>query len=177
MLGTKHRDMALFVLSASALVLLIACARSRGLLTVYLAGRKREVALRAAIGASRARLVRQLMAESVMLAFTGGALAVLLAQWGVAVFAATLGKPRGAEWIELTVDSRVLLFALLASAATAVLFGVAPGSGDHGQTSGRFSRKTAERLVRILEAGACAVCSWPGRSRCRSACSAPQHRS
>jgi putative ABC transport system permease protein len=166
MLGTKHRDMALFVLSASALVLLIACANLAGLLTAYLAGRKHEVALRAAIGASRARLVRQLMTESVILAFTGGLLGVLLAQWGVAVFAATLGKPRGAEWIELTVDSRVLLFALLASAATAVLFGVAPairGSRadlravlqEDGRTAGSHPR--GRRMRSVLVAGQVAL--------------------
>jgi putative ABC transport system permease protein len=166
MLGTKHRDMALFVLSASALVLLIACANLAGLLTAYLAGRKHEVALRAAIGASRTRLVRQLMTESMMLAATGGALGLLLAQWGVAVFASTLGKPRGAEWIELTVDGRVLLFALLASALTAVLFGMAPairGSRadlrtvlqEDGRTAGSHPR--GRHLRSLLVAGQISV--------------------
>jgi len=166
MLGTKQRDMALFVLSASALVLLIACANLAGLLTAYLAGRKHEVALRAAIGASRTRLICQLMTESMMLALTGGALGVLLAQWGVAVFAASLGKPRGAEWIELTVDGRVLLFALLASALTAVLFGMAPAiRGSRAdlrtvlQEDGRMagSQPRGRRMRSLLVAGQVAL--------------------
>ncbi len=126
MMGTKQRDMALFILVASGLVLLIACANLAGLLTSHLGARKHEIAVRAAIGARRVRIVQQLMTESVMLALAGGSLGVLLAQWGVAVFAATLGKPRGADWIDITVDSRVLLFALLVSTLTALLFGLAP---------------------------------------------------
>jgi putative ABC transport system permease protein len=135
-------------------------------LTAYLAGRKHEVALRAAIGASRARLVRQLMTESMMLALSGGALGVLLAQWGVAVFAASLGKPRGAEWIELTVDGRVLLFALLASALTALFFGMAPAiRGSRAdlrtvlQEGGRMagSQPRARRMRSVLVAGQVAL--------------------
>ncbi|HEY1304829.1 MAG TPA: ABC transporter permease [Vicinamibacterales bacterium] len=126
MIGTKQRDMALFIIAAAALVLLIACANLAGLLTAHLSARKHEIAVRAAIGARRLRIVQQLMTESVMLALAGGMLGVLLAEWGVAVFAATLGKPHGADWIEITVDSRVLLFALIASLLTALLFGLAP---------------------------------------------------
>jgi putative ABC transport system permease protein len=126
MIGTKQRDMALFILVAAGLVLLIACANLAGLLTAHLGARKHEIAVRSAIGAGRSRIVQQLMTESVLLALAGGALGVLLAQWGVAVFAATLGKPRGADWIDITVDSRVLIFALVASLLTALLFGLAP---------------------------------------------------
>ena len=126
MIGTKQRDLALFILVAAGLVLLIACANLAGLLTAHLSARKHEIAVRSAIGAGRSRIVQQLMTESVLLALAGGALGVLLAQWGVAVFAATLGKPRGADWIDITVDSRVLLFALVASLLTALLFGLAP---------------------------------------------------
>ncbi len=126
MIGTKQRDMALFILVAAALVLLIACANLAGLLTAHLSARQHEIAVRSAIGARRSRIVQQLMTESVLLAVAGGALGVLLAQWGVAVLAATLGKPRGADWIDITVDSRVLIFALVASLLTALLFGLAP---------------------------------------------------
>jgi putative ABC transport system permease protein len=129
MIGTKQRDMALFVLTAAALVLLVACANLAGLLTAYVGARKHEMALRAAIGADRLLLVRQLMTESVILAGAGGVLGLLLAQWGVDLFAATLGKPRGANWIELTVDGRVVLFALATSVVTALLFGLAPAIG------------------------------------------------
>jgi putative ABC transport system permease protein len=126
MIGTKQRNMALFVLTAAGLVLLVACVNLAGLLTAHVGARKHDIALRAAIGASRRRLVRQLMTESGMLAGVGGLMGLLLAQWGVDLFAATLGKPDGADWIELAVDGRVVMFALAASAVTALLFGLAP---------------------------------------------------
>jgi putative ABC transport system permease protein len=129
MIGTKQRDMALFVLTAAGLVLLIACANLAGLLAAHVGARKTEMALRAAIGAGRLRLVRQLMSESVILAVAGGIMGLLLAQWGVDVFAAALGKPRGADWIEFVIDARVVMFALAASAGTALLFGLAPAIG------------------------------------------------
>src|SRR6185503_16519938 len=91
--------------------------------------RKREMAVRAAIGAGRLRLVRQLMTESAMLAVAGGTMGLLLAQWGVDLFAATLGKAQGAEWIEFGVDGRVVMFAIAASVATALMFGLAPAIG------------------------------------------------
>jgi putative ABC transport system permease protein len=166
MIGTKQRDMALFVLTAAGLVLLVACANLAGLLTAYIGARRHEIALRAAIGAGRARLVRQLMTESGLLALAGGALGVLIAQWGVAVFAATLGKPRGADWIEVTVDGRVLMFALAASMFTAVLFGLAPAIGgsrvdlrsvlqEEGRTAGSGPR--GRRVRGLLVAGQLAL--------------------
>ena len=129
MIGTKHRSMALFVLAAAGLVLLVACANLAGLLTAYVGARKREMAVRAAIGAGRWRLVRQLMTESGMLAVAGGMMGLLVAQWGVDLFSATLGKPQGADWIELAVDARVVIFAVGASVITALLFGLAPAIG------------------------------------------------
>ena len=129
MIGLKQRDMALFVLTAAALVLIVACANLAGLLTAFVGARKREMALRAAIGADRLRLVRQLMTESAMLAVAGGLLGLLLAQWGVDLFAASVGKPQGADWIAFAVDARVVSFALAASIVTAVLFGLLPAIG------------------------------------------------
>src|SRR4029079_8856590 len=118
--------MALFVLAAAALVLLLACANLAGLLAAHIGARKHEMALRAAIGAGRLRLVRQLMTESVMLALAGGLAGLILAQWGIDLFSATLGKPDGADWITLAIDVRVVMFALVASLVTALLFGLAP---------------------------------------------------
>ena len=152
MIGTKQRDMALFVLTAAGLVLLVACANLAGLLTASVAARQHEMAVRSAIGADRVRLVRQLMTESGLLAIVGGGLGVLLAQWGVEAFSAGLGKPRGAEWIEVAIDGRVLTFALLASMLTAVLFGLAPALGGARvdlrgvlQDDGRRRRARASR--------------------------------
>ena len=166
MLGTKQRDMSLFVLTAAGLVLLVACANLAGLLTASVAARQHEMAVRSAIGADRFRLVRQLMTESGLLAIVGGGLGVLFAQWGVDAFGAGLGKPRGAEWVEFAIDGRVLAFALLASMLTAVLFGLAPALGgarvdlrgvlqDDGRAVGPGRR--ARRLRSLLVAGQVAL--------------------
>jgi putative ABC transport system permease protein len=129
MIGRKQREMASVVLAAAALVLLLACANLAGLLAAHIGERKYEMALRAAIGADRLRLVRQLMTESVMLAVAGGLAGLILAQWGIDLFAATVGKPDGAEWITFAIDGRVVTFALAASLATALVFGLAPALG------------------------------------------------
>jgi putative ABC transport system permease protein len=126
MIGTKQRNMAAVVLTAAALVLLVACGNLAGILTAYVDARKHEMAVRAAIGAGRGRLLRQLMTESVMLALAGGTLGLLLAQWGVDLFSASVGKPQGADWLDLAVDGHVVLFALSAALVTALLFGLAP---------------------------------------------------
>ncbi|HTM26457.1 MAG TPA: ADOP family duplicated permease [Vicinamibacterales bacterium] len=129
MIGTKQRDMALFVLAAAGLVLLVACANLAGLLAAHIHSRKYEMALRAAIGAGRLRLVRQLMTESAMLAVAGGTIGLIFAQWGVDLLSTTLGKPQGADWITFAVDGRVVAFAVAASAITALVFGLAPAVG------------------------------------------------
>jgi predicted permease len=126
MIGTKQRDMALILLCAAALVLVVACVNLAGLLAAQIAARRFEMAVRAAIGAHRGRLVRQLMTESAMLAAAGGLLGLLLAQWGIALLSATLGAPQGAEWIVLAIDGRVVMFAAVASLAAARVFGLAP---------------------------------------------------
>ena len=128
-LGSKQRDAAIVLLVASGLVLVVACANLAGLLLAYVSGRRHELAVRAAIGATRWRLVRQLLTESVLLAFAGGALGVLIAGWGVQVFLATLGKPGGASWLTFEIDARVVLFAFAAAGLTALVFGVAPAVG------------------------------------------------
>ena len=106
---------------AVALVLLIACANVAGLLVVRALGRQKEIAVRLAMGASRARLVRQWLCESVLLAFVAGTAGILLAWWMTPLLY-TLGIPEG---IDLTIDRRVLAFTLLAAIASAVLFGCA----------------------------------------------------
>ena len=120
----------LFVLlGAVGLVLLIACANVANLLLVRATGRKREFAIRAALGASRARVIRQLLTESVLLAIAGGVLGLILGflgvRWLLAISPA--GLPRiGENGVAVGVDWRVMLFTLVVSCATGILFGLFP---------------------------------------------------
>ena len=99
MIGTKQRDMAAFVLTAAALVLLVACGNLAGILTAYVDARKHEMAVRAAIGAGRARLVRLLMTESLMLALAAAPWDCFLLNGASICSPPTVGKPQGADWM------------------------------------------------------------------------------
>ena len=125
LVGARIKSWMLMLLGAVAIVLLIACANVANLLLARATSREREVGIRAALGAGRWRLVRQLMVESLVLSIAGTVVAVLLAWWGVQVLKGAMpeGVPRVTA---IGVDFRVLGAATLLSLVTGLLFGIFP---------------------------------------------------
>jgi len=117
------------LVGAVSFVLLIACANVANLLLVRATGRRKEIAVRAAIGAGRSRLIRQLLTESVVLSVAGGILGSILGVVGIRALLSvnTANLPRiGQDGALVSVDWRVLLFTLLVSIGTGIIFGLLP---------------------------------------------------
>ena len=121
----ETRSAYLILLGAATLVLLISCANLASLLLARGSGRQREMALRAALGASRGRLLRQGLVESCLLALIGGGLGVFLAAEGVQFFRA-IAPANTPRLNEISVDSSLLWFSLLTSLVAGILFGLVP---------------------------------------------------
>ena len=122
---TGYTRAAALLATMVGLVLLVACANLANMLLVRASGRRREIAVRIAIGGRRSQLVRQLLVESALLSLAAGAAGLLLAAWSFTLIS-RIQSPYLPESLELGLDGRVLLFTLSLSLLTALLFGLAP---------------------------------------------------
>ncbi|HEY3741423.1 MAG TPA: ABC transporter permease [Bryobacteraceae bacterium] len=169
------RPALLLLLGAVGLLLLLACVNVASLLLARVTGRRKEMAIRAALGADRSRLISQILAESLVLSLMGGALGILFAVWGVdllsTVLPATIPMTEaGAEVVRpaVSVDAWALGFALLASTIAALVFGLLPALyagrtdvGDALKEGGRTSSPSPGRAAvwSFLVAGEIALAS------------------
>jgi predicted permease len=111
--------------AAVALLLIVACANVAALMLARALARRREMGIRLAIGASRARLLRQLLVENIMLSIAGGAAGLAIGQWAISALVTSL-PDQAPSWTAFALDGRMVAFTIVTSAATAVLFGWAP---------------------------------------------------
>ncbi|MBI3664829.1 MAG: ABC transporter permease [Acidobacteria bacterium] len=167
-LARSVRPALLVILGAVGVVLLIACVNTANLLLVRASSRAREIAIRAALGAGRQRIVRQLLTESVLLALAGGGLGLLVARWSVPGLLA-LTPAEYSIWQHVGVDGTVLGVTVALSLLTGIVFGLAPAleitrldlseafkAGGGRTTSGRRAGWLRQALV-VAEVALCMV--------------------
>jgi predicted permease len=156
-------------------VLLIACANIASLMLARAATRRKELAVRLAVGASRSRLIRQLLTECLILSGAGALLGILFARWGASLLVRFISTSRDTVFLDLSIDTRMLAFTLAIAFACALLFGVLPafrstkvsladsmkgGEGEHSERRKSFSgirwvvaSQVALSLVLLVSAG------------------------
>lgn len=114
------------LMAVVGLVLLIACANIASLLLARAATRQKEISVRLAMGASRGRLIRQLLTECVLLSVAGAALGILFARWGCSILVRLISSPRNPVFLPFSVDGRILGFTAAIAVLTGILFGILP---------------------------------------------------
>ncbi len=152
----------LLLFGAVLCVLLIACANLAGLYLARMTARRREMAVRAALGAGRGRLMLIVVTECLFVALAGGALGLLLATWGVSAAGSAIAEPVP-YWVRFSIDWRVVTFALVASVGAGLLFGIIPAFRaarpdlltdlKDGSPGGTVERQRLSSLLVILELG------------------------
>ena len=160
--GESNRQYSLLLLGAVSFVLLIACANVMSLQFARISGRRKELAVRAALGATRWRLVREIVAENILLSFAGALVSLLFSGWSLALLVANMPSDVAryiAGWDDIQIDGRALVFTISAAIFAGVLSGIVPAlrtradlddalkEGGRGTSAGRGRLRSRSVLV------------------------------